>query len=95
MASLRRLKKDIDYLLDEVVTDSYLSLYFHPDRKDDIVRVIQDAVELRNSLYDRANNPTEPRNRSLVHKHYAAVRRDMFDGIDKLFVRLSEMSSAK
>lgn len=92
MASLRRLKKDIDYLMDEVVTDSYLSLYFHPDRKDDIVKVIQDAVELRNSLYDRANAPAEPKSRSLVRKHYAAVRRDMFDGIDGLFVRLSEMA---
>ena len=90
MASLRRLKKDIDYLLDEVVTDSYLSLYFNPERKDDIVKVMQDAVELRNSLYERANNPAEPKSRSLVRKHYAAVRRDMFAGIDELFVRLSE-----
>ena len=91
MASLRILKKDIDYLMDEVVTDSYLSLYFHPERKDEIVSVIRDAVDLRNSLYERANNPVEKRSPSLVRKHYAAVRRDMFDGIDKLFVRLSEV----
>jgi hypothetical protein len=84
------LKKDIDYLLDEVVTDSYLSLYFHPERKDEIVKIMEDAVELRNTLYERANNPAEKNSRSLVRKHYAAVRRDMFDGIDKLFVRLSE-----
>lgn len=89
MASLRKLKKDIDYLMDEVVTDSYLSLYFHPENKDEIVKVIQDAVDLRNSLYDRANNPIEKKSTSLVHKHYAAVRRDMFEGIDGLFVRLS------
>jgi hypothetical protein len=92
MASLRMLKKDIDYLMDEVVTDSYLSLYFHPGRKDDIVKVIQDAVELRNSLFERANSPIEKNNRSLVRKHYAQIRRDMFDGIDELFVRLSETS---
>jgi hypothetical protein len=91
MASLKTLKKDIDYLMDEVVTDSYLSLYFHPEHKDEIVKVIQDAVDLRNSLYDRANNPIEKKSTSLVRKHYAAVRRDMFDGIDSLFVRLSEI----
>lgn len=91
MASLRKLKKDIDYLMDEVVTDAYLSLYFHPERKDKIVAVIKDAVELRNSLYDRANAPEEKKNRSLVRKHYAAIRRDMFDGIDGLFVKLSEV----
>jgi hypothetical protein len=86
------LKKDIDYLMDEVVTDSYLSLYFHPERKDEIIKIIEDAVALRNTLYEQANNPVEKRNRSLVRKHYSAVRRDMFAGIDKLFVSLSEAS---
>jgi predicted HAD superfamily phosphohydrolase len=86
------LKRDIDYLLDEVVTDSYLSLYFHPEHKDAIVGVIRDAVELRNSLYDRANRPAEKKSRTLVRRHYSAVRRDMFDGIDRLFVRLSEVN---
>ena len=83
------LKRDIDYLMDEVVTDSFLSLYFHPEHREEIMGVIRDAVDLRNSLYDRANNPIEKRSTSLVRKHYAAVRRDMFDGIDGLFVRLS------
>ncbi len=85
------LKRDIDYLMDEVVTDSYLSLYFHPEHKEAIVNVIRDAVDLRNSLYDRANHPIEKKSRSLFRRHYPAVRRDMFDGIDRLFVRLSEV----
>ncbi len=91
MASLRVLKRDIDYLMDEVATDSFLSLHFHPEHQDEIVSVIRDAVDLRNSLYDRANKPIEKKSASLVRKHYAAVRRDMFDGIDRLFVRLSEI----
>ncbi len=92
MASLRVLKKDIDYLMDEVVTDSYLSLYFNPKAKDAIVKIIQDAVELRNRLYDRVNNPVEKNNKSLVKKHYKAINDDLYSGIDKLFVRLSEAS---
>jgi hypothetical protein len=89
MASLRMLKRDIDYLMDEVVTDSYLSLYFHPERRDAIVSVIRDAVDLRNTLYDRANRPIEKKSRTLVRRHYAAVRRDMVDGIDSRYGRLS------
>jgi hypothetical protein len=85
------LKRDIDYLMDEVVTDSYLSLYFHPEHKEAIVGVIRDAVELRNSLYERANRPAEKKSRTLVRRHYAVVRRDMFEGIDGLFVRLSQV----
>lgn len=90
MSSLRMLKKDIDYLVDEVVTDAYLSLYFHPERKSEIIGIMEEAVALRNALYERANNPVEKRNPSLVKKHYAQVRRDMFEGVDGLFVRLSE-----
>jgi predicted HAD superfamily phosphohydrolase len=85
------LKRDINYLMNEVVTDSYLSLHFHPDQKETIVGVIRDAVELRNSLYDRANRPAEKKSRTLVRRHYTAVRRDMFEGIDGLFVRLSNI----
>jgi hypothetical protein len=86
------LKKDIDYLVDEVVTDAYLSLYFHPERRDEIVKIMEDVVALRNTLIDAANHPAEKHNPSLVSKHYAQVRRDMFGGIDSLFVRLSETS---
>jgi hypothetical protein len=92
MASLRMLKKDVDYLVEEVVTDAYLSLYFHPERRDEVVKIMEDVVSLRNSLIDRANRPAEKHNASLVRKHYAQLRRDMFEGVDALFVRLSDTS---
>jgi hypothetical protein len=44
---------------------------------------------LRNELIERANNPAEPKNRSLVRKHYLALRNDVFTKIDELFERLS------
>jgi len=92
MASVKRLKKDIDYLVEEVVTDCYLSIYFHSDKKEEIVGVMNKAVELRNDLFARVNNPAEPHNPSLVATHYAQVRRDMFTGIDALFTQLSELN---
>lgn len=92
MASVKRLKKDIDYLVEEVVTDCYLSIYFHSERKEQIVGVMNKAVELRNELFGRINRPAEPKNKSLVAKHYAQIRRDMFSGIDELFTELSELN---
>jgi hypothetical protein len=50
------------------------------------------AVELRNDLFGRINSPAEPNNKSLVAKHYAQIRRDMFAGIDGLFTELSELN---
>jgi len=49
MASRRNLKKDIDYLVGEVISNSYSCLYFNPDRKkDEVIKIVEDAVELRN-----------------------------------------------
>lgn len=92
MASLRVLKKDIDYLVNEVISDCYISTYFHPDRKDDIIAVIEEAVALRNDLFTRANNPAEKHNKSLVKKHFAFLRTEMFAKIDELFGKLSELN---
>jgi len=89
MASVKSIKKDIDYLVEEVVTDCYLALYFHPEKRDEIIAIMEKAVDLRNELFTRANNPNEKHNRSLVKKHYAQLRRDMFDNIDEMFSTLS------
>ena len=59
MASLRRVKKDIDYLVSEVVYDCYLALYFHSERRDAIVAVMEEAVDARNEFYEMANRETQ------------------------------------
>ncbi len=92
MASLRKLKRDIDFLVEEIVSDSYLTMYFHPDKKDQAVDIIQKAVELRNDLFQRANNPVEKNNPHLVRKHYRQIRLDMLHGVDDLFNQLSTVN---
>ena len=92
MASVKSIKKDIDYLVEEVVTDCYLALYFHPDKKDESVGLIEIAVDVRNELFSKANNPVEKHNKSLVKKHYAQLRSDMFERVDGMFSELSQLS---
>ena len=56
---------------------------------------MEKAVALRNALYVKANNPTEPHNASLVHKYYVAMRRDMVSSFESLFGDLSKVNEAK
>lgn len=95
MANLRSIKKDIDYLVNEVVYDCYLALYFHSDKREAVIGVMQDAVELRNELFEMVNNPAEKHNPALVKKHYAFVRVQMFERIDGLFAKLSDAVNGK
>ena len=73
MASIRRIKGDIDFLANEVISDCY----------------IEEAVEFRNELFVRANHPADKKNKSLVRKHYAQMRRDMMSRVDAMFEKLS------
>lgn len=92
MASIKNLKKDIEYLVEEVLTDCYLSIYFHSDKKDAIIAVMNKAVDLRNSLIERVNKPADKKDAKAVHSHYADIRKDMFAGVDGLFTELSALN---
>ena len=92
MANLRDLKKEIDYRLDELLFDCDMAICFQPSREQEVLALVQEGVDLRNELYDKANNPAEPKNGSLVRKHYAALRTEMAGAFGKLFEKLSAIN---
>ena len=90
MASIRRIKRDIDFLANEVISDCYMALYFNDDAKrEQIVAVIEEAVYFRTELFVRATLQADKKNRSLVRKHYAQMRREMMSRVDAMFEKLS------
>lgn len=95
MANLRQLKKEIDYILEEVVFDCDMAMCFQPSKEKEIFEVMQEAIAVRNNLYAKAMNPAEPHNRSLVRKHYAALRAEMNDAFGALFEKLSAINGKK
>jgi hypothetical protein len=93
MASVRELKKDIDYLIYEVISDCFVFSGLHPDMKsDELSAIISDAVDFRNDLISRVNNPDGKDNPKIVKAYYKSVEKDLLTGVDKLFSRLSEMT---
>jgi hypothetical protein len=96
MASVRELKKDIDFLVFEVISDCFVYSNLHPDNKsDELTTLISDAVELRNDLIARVNNPDGKDNPKIVKAYYKSVAKDLMLGVDKLFERLSAISAKK
>ena len=96
MASVRELKKDIDYLVFEVISDCFAYSNIHSDNKsDELSTLISDAVEFRNDLIARVNNPDGKDNPKIVKAYYKSVEKDLLTGVDKLFERLSALSSKK
>ena len=94
MASLRDLKKEIDYCLEEFVFDCDMAICFQPSKESEIFELMKAGVDLRNECYTKVNNPAEPHNRSLVRKHYAALRAEMDESFGQLFEKLSALNKA-
>jgi hypothetical protein len=93
MASVRELKKDIDYLIYEVISDCFAFSEIHPDMKsEELDDIISDAVEFRNDLIARVNTPDGKDNPKIVKAYYKSVSKDLLVGADKLFTRLSELT---
>ncbi len=58
MANKRVIKKDIDYLVSEVITDCYTHFMLHGEKnKEKVMELIQQIVDERNNLIERVNNP--------------------------------------
>ena len=93
MASVRELKKDIDYQVFEVVSDCLTYANLHKeDNSQKISEIIEDAIDLRNDLIARVNQQDIKGNPKIVKLHYKTIRKDLFTGVDKMFDSLSSLS---
>ncbi|MEN6618231.1 MAG: hypothetical protein ABFC28_01845 [Rikenellaceae bacterium] len=89
MANLRVVKKDIDFLLGQVISDCWTFIYINPNKKSEAaIEIMNDAIELRNNLYTRVNHPDSKN----LKDSYRAVNQDLLKGVDTLFVRISALT---
>ena len=96
MASVRSLKKDIDFLVFEVISDCFTFGAVNPDYEPDkVAEIISDAVNLRNDLIKRVNNPSKDENKKVPGNYYNLIKKDLFRSVDGLFNQLSELSKGK
>jgi hypothetical protein len=96
MASVKNLKKDIDYLVFEVISDCFTFSELNPDVKtDELAALISETVDFRNDMISRVNNPDGKDNPKIVKAYYKKLEKDLFAGVDQFFTRLSELSPAK
>jgi hypothetical protein len=93
MASIRNIKKDIDYLVNEVISDCYTYLFLHNKKnQEQVVGIIEGIVNSRNDLITRVNNPEKDSDRKQLKKHYKEIYNDLFTNIDSSFTKLSELT---
>lgn len=89
MASIRRLKKDIDYLTFAVIDDCIACLAMGKNI-DDISNVVQQSVDSRNALRRRVN-AGKTIEKSAKRAHYDSIFKDLLETVDSTCKQLSEL----
>lgn len=89
MASIRRLKKDVDYLTFSVIADCFNYSIVSGKNNTQVSEIVQNIITSRNSLRSQINaaRKMEKKDRKAQYK---TIFKDLFVSVDAAFTKLSE-----
>ena len=89
MANLRVFKKDVIFLINEVISDCWVYMYMNGENNlDEAKKIVADAVELGDNIFEQINHYPKDE----AKKHFKALNQKLLEGVDALFVRLSALT---
>lgn len=93
MASVKSLKKDIQYLTEIVITEAISIGEMLPsdEEKEKADAVVFSAVDVYNELIARVNHPDGKDNPKLVKQHYKQISEDLIKKTDELLGTLNAL----
>lgn len=86
MAKIRDLKNEVNYLIYEVLSDCNTFMAFHHEKTGEALKLVEEAVELRNHLIQKINHP-----QSTNHKYFNDIRKELIEGADSIFEKLRKL----
>ncbi len=87
MASIRNLKKDINYVASEIVTEAYIrKMLFDEVKEEDFRKIVDDTLEFRHKLIEKVNHPDGKNNPHKTKAYFKGIKEEM----DKKFSELVE-----
>jgi ribosome-associated translation inhibitor RaiA len=90
MASIRDLKSDVKYLVSEIVSDCSNVIVLHPEKKDDVLSLIEKALDILDSSLNKIND-----GRGKDKAYFNAVKDEAIVAADAIYNQLREIIGAK
>lgn len=80
MASRRNLKKDLNYITWELISECLVYQILHPEVPDErVMKTIEELAGKHNELLALVNAPENRRNKEVAKKNYATVRKGFLE----------------
>ena len=92
MTTRRRLKKEIDYVVSDLILDSmnYANLYQKPN-DEEALQIVKETMELRNKLRSMANHPEQKNNNESSKTFYNNIEQSLVENVDKGYTKLGKL----
>ena len=92
MANIRDLKKDINFLMEEVIETCFLHYHLKGNdkkEKEKIDQIIDEIILKRNELIQKVNNPDLKEGKQPGKKYYTDIISDMVKKAEESFEKLN------
>jgi len=86
MASIRKLKNEINQKSFELINQCFSFKHINPENAGQADKVIKDLIRMRNELIRRSNNPEDTADAKKLGEHFRKVRTDL--------AKLSELANS-
>lgn len=97
MASIKYLKKDVNYIMGEMISDSLacIPLMHDESKKKELIEVINKVVEARNGMFSKINNPPVFTKRPERREYFRGIYNDMHDVGESIYEKLNSFIDGK
>ncbi|MFY9151571.1 MAG: hypothetical protein WAO52_06145 [Prolixibacteraceae bacterium] len=96
MASRRRLKKEIDYLVSDLILDCFTYANMHSKPNDEeSMKIVQEILVLRNDMRNQANHPEKKAASESSKKYYGSLSQTLFNGVENGYEKLGKLLSSQ
>jgi hypothetical protein len=90
MASIKKLKKDIDYVISLVISDCFMVMEQNTNiNHEAVIDIVRETLAEDYKLRIRACHPDGKGNPTLVKQHYKKLVADLLSTTDESFKKLS------
>jgi len=92
MTSRRRLKKEIDYVVSDLILDcfTYTTMYQKTEDKE-VQEIVQGTLILRNELRELANHPEKRAESETVKSFYDNLAETLVGGVEEGYDKLGKL----
>lgn len=92
MASKQRLKKEIDYIVSDLVVDCFTFINMRQKAEnEDVLQIVQDTLNLRGELRYQTNHPENKAEGQSVKNYYDNIAKVLVDNVESSYGKLGKL----